>query len=50
MSIEVAAQTSVRSSQVEVTAAGDVIDVQGKYFLNSLQRWALRTQGLELLT
>jgi hypothetical protein len=30
MSIEVAAQTSVRSSQVEVTAAGDVIDVQGK--------------------
>jgi hypothetical protein len=37
----------VGSKQVEFAAAGYVIDVQ---VIEILQRWALRIQGLELLT
>ncbi len=47
--IEITRQWGVGSNQVEFTAAGYVIDVQGANSY-SLQRWALRTQGLELLT
>lgn len=41
------ARWGVGSKQVEFAATGYVIDVQG--FSNSLLRWALRIQGLELL-